>query len=74
MHRGDVEVRLDVAIGGNELSDLQPLAAAELVAVQQPGDVGGGVAGRYALQSQGRSRAQGLFAEAVTDLGWLNCK
>lgn len=58
---------LDVAVGGDELAYLQALAAAQLLAVQEPHDVGGGVAGRDALETEGGTRAKSLLAEAMTD-------
>lgn len=72
MHRRNVQVRLDVAVGGDELSDLKPLAAAQLLAVQEPRDVGSGVARCDALETERWAGTKGLLAEAVTDLGWFN--
>lgn len=72
MHGRDVQVRFNVAISSNKLSDLKPFAACQFLAVQKPRNVGSGVAGCDTFQTEGWAGAESLFAEAVTDQWWFD--
>lgn len=50
VHRRDIEVRFDVAVGGNELSNLKSLSAVQLVSIELPDNIGSRVAGSHALE------------------------
>lgn len=72
MHGRDVQVRFNVAISCHKLPDLETFAAVQFVAIQEPSNVGSGVARCYAFQTEGGAGAEGLFAEAVTDQWWFD--
>lgn len=72
VYRRDVQMGFHIAVGRHELSNLQTFPAVEFFSVKLPRDVGSGVAGRDALESQGGAGSEGLFAEAVADLWWFN--
>lgn len=67
-------MRFDIAVGGDELADLLSFAAGEFLPVEQPGDVGCGVAGCYTLQAERRTGAQSLLAKAMADLRGFDWK
>lgn len=71
MHRRNVQMRFDVAIGGAS-SDLEAFSAGQLLSVQEPGDLRSWVSGSHALEPEEGARAKGLLAEAVADLGGLD--
>ena len=74
MHGRDVQVRFNVAVSGDKLSDLEPLATGQFLAVQKPRDVGSRVARCDAFQTEGWAGAEGLFTEAVSDQWWFDWK
>lgn len=72
MHGGDIQVRFNIAVGGDELSDLKALSTVQFLTIELPSDVGSGVSRGNTLEAQGRSGSKGLFTEAVTDLWWFD--
>lgn len=70
----DIEIRDDIAVDIDVLSNLKTFGVWESFSVEFPGNLGGGISASDAVQENIGSRLKCLFRESLFDLRWLDCR